>query len=284
MKLLPVAYAAKVVARTNVLATFLRIQRQDGFTVRLTSCDQSVVLGGENYVCDQGLTAMNFRQAVGFAVGNTEVHFFKDDLYVNRNDVLAKRWSDARYALFRADPLDPTAGVENFSTGSLGDMQITTNGFKAELRDDRQWLQQTVGEVSSPTCKALLGDRRCKVDLTAWTVTGTITTAGRQTFAAAALGLPDDWSGDGSVTFLDGPCTGMSQKVYSFTGAGGVIVLTQPLIITPQVGNTFRMVAGCRKRLEEDCRDKFNNVRRNQSERYLPGRDVLARPGDVSNA
>lgn len=284
MKLLPVAYAAKVVTRTNVLATFLRIARQDGFVVTLTSCDQPVPLGGETYVSDQGLTAMNFRQAVGFAVGNTEVHFFRDDLYVNRNDVLAKRWSDARYTLFRADPLAPLDGVENFSTGSLGDMQITATGFKAELRDDRQWLQQTVGEVSSPTCKALLGDERCKVDLDDWTVVATITTPGRQQFADSSLGLPDDWAGDGSVTFLDGPVVGMSQKVYSFTGAGGVIVLTQPLIMTPLVGNTFRMVAGCRKRLEEDCRDKFNNVRRNQSERYLPGRDVLARPGDVSNA
>ena len=41
--------------------------------------------------------------------------------------------------------------------------------------------------------------------------------------------------------------------------ADGTITLFEPAYYTPVVGNTFTMVPGCRKRLE-DCRDKWNNV------------------------
>jgi hypothetical protein len=33
-----------------------------------------------------------------------------------------------------------------------------------------------------------------------------------------------------------------------------------PMMGTIEVGDTFIPTVGCRKRLEEDCRDKFDNV------------------------
>ncbi len=49
-----------------------------------------------------------------------------------------------------------------------------------------------------------------------------------------------------------------------------------------QVGDTFDVIAGCRKRLTEDCKVKFNNVLNFQGEPHLPGIDRLTAMADVS--
>lgn len=56
---------------------------------------------------------------------------------------------------------------------------------------------------------------------------------------------------------------------------GGVITLSLPMLLTVAVGNSFSIVAGCRKRLAEDCVAKFNNVLNFQGEPHLPGIDQL---------
>ena len=50
------------------------------------------------------------------------------------------------------------------------------------------------------------------------------------------------------------------------------LVLAMPAAV--QVGDTFSIVAGCRKRLE-DCRDKFDNVLNFRGEPHRPGVDAL---------
>lgn len=285
MKVLPPGYAAKIAAETNRLAICLRIERKDGFLVCLTSSDVPVVVSGDTYVPDPGLTTANFRATSGFNVGNTEVQFFKSDAYVNRNDVLLGRWAFAKYSLFRVDPLDPTAGVEVFSRGNLGDMNISVNGFTAELRDYRQLLQQQVGEVLTKTCVTQLFSPRCGVDRVAHTFTGTLTSVlSLNSFADSALARPNDWFTSGEFEMTSGAAQGARFKVRGYTSAGGVFVFTQPTFILPSVGDAYVAYTGCQKRWAEDCVAKFNNGRRFQGQPHIPGQDFLTSPGDVSNA
>lgn len=65
----------------------------------------------------------------------------------------------------------------------------------------------------------------------------------------------------------------MSQKVETF--AGGVFTLALPMFATSVVGNTYSVVAGCHRRLVEDCFTKFDNVLNFQGERHLPGLDKV---------
>jgi hypothetical protein len=45
-----------------------------------------------------------------------------------------------------------------------------------------------------------------------------------------------------------------------------------------QIGDTFSAVAGCQKRLAEDCGTKFSNVVNFGGEPHLPGIDALTSP------
>lgn len=284
MKVLPGPYGAKVDARTKTLSFFLRIERSDGFVVALTSSNESPVIGGEQYLADPGLSPGNFRASSGFNVGNTEIHFFKDDLYMNRNDVLIGRWAFAEYSLFRADPLDVAAGIEAFSYGSLGNLTVTETAIQAELRDHRQNYQQTIGEVTSPTCKTLLFSSRCGVPRIDHTFNGTVTAVvNARTIEDSSLGQTDDWFNDGEFIFTSGAAQGVRLKVRDYVSASGRLVFTMPSFILPTIGDEFTVYTGCQKRWTEDCVGKFNNGRRFQGEPHLPGRDFLTKPGDVSN-
>lgn len=284
-KTLAPAYAAKIAARTKTLSFFLRIVRQDGFTVRLTSSDEPCVVGGDTYVPDPGLSPGNFRASSGFNVGNTEVHFFRDDLYVTKNDVLTGRWDFAEYWYFRCDPLDPSAGVEVFSYGTLGNITTNETGFQAELRDHRQSFQQTIGEVTNPTCKTLLFSSKCGVDPASHTFNGTITSVlNARTIEDASLGQTDNWFNDGEFIFTSGAAQGVRLKVRDYISASGRLVFTMPSFILPTIGDAFTVYTGCQKRWTEDCVGKFNNGRRFQGEPHVPGQDFLTSPGDVSNA
>jgi hypothetical protein len=48
-----------------------------------------------------------------------------------------------------------------------------------------------------------------------------------------------------------------------------------PAIYTVQVGDTYSLVAGCRKRLDEDCAAKFGNELNFQGEPHRPTVDDI---------
>jgi hypothetical protein len=90
-----------------------------------------------------------------------------------------------------------------------------------------QALQQRIGEIYSPECRADLGDARCKVDLSAFTRTGTVTSAtDRAVFFAAVDGATaDGWFDGGALTFTSGQNAGKTTEVKSWTASSGRIEL-----------------------------------------------------------
>ncbi len=292
---IPIALAAKYAAGTARLCQCLRLQRRDGVTVFLTSAQNDVVVpvgtlaaGGADmggvYRADPGINPTDIVQSAGLATDNLEIRFGKDDDYVTRGDVLQGVWNKTSYDLFICDPTDPGAGVDLLLHGYTGDFEINRNTFRAELRSIVQLLQQPVGEYTSKTCRARLFDSKCKVNPAAYTVTRVLTSVtSAQIVTDSARIEADDYFGDGLLRFNDGALAGVQVKVKAFTGGQFTFVL--PMFAMPAVGDSYTVVAGCRKRHERtlgnpsgvsDCVDKFNNIYNFQGEPHLPGRDYLS--------
>ena len=89
--------------------------------------------------------------------------------------------------------------------------------------------------------------------------------------------MPDDYLGEGMVTWTSGANKGLSQKVRTHTAAG-VVTLVMPMVLPIAVGDQLAVVAGCRKRLMEDCKAKFGNVLNFQAEYHRPSPDTLTKP------
>lgn len=269
--------------RTTTVATFLELTRRDNVVVRYTGADFDVVLDAQTWTTAQGLKASNLAVSSGAAVDSAELQIFPDGDDMLEADLLAGLWDFAAFRLFEANYLDPAGGINVLRRGWTGVAQAARTYYTIELRSLKQAWQQSVGAVTSKNCRSRLGDDRCLVDLGPFTHTyATTAVASKGVFTCAAATEVDDFYGDGIVTGLTGANAGYSQKVKTF--AAGVFILSLSMPFPVGVGDTFSCVAGCRHRLIEDCKTKFDNVPNFQGEPHVPGADLLTADPEVGGA
>jgi uncharacterized phage protein (TIGR02218 family) len=275
MKTLPALLDTHYSGGTTTLADLLKITRTDGEVFAFTSAAEDVTISGQLYTSAQGLNISSIEVSAGFAVDNLELTTLDDGTVFTKAEVLAGVWRNADFIISRYNWQTPTDGVEVRMAGTVGEVNMHRGYITAELRGLQQYLQQPIGSVSSKTCRARLGDALCAKDLTAFTHTGTVTSAAsNQVFTASAMAQAADYFAEGILTWTGGVNAGLIVKVKGFSS--GVFTLMLPMLQTITAGDTFSVVAGCQKRLT-DCATKFNNVLNFQGEPHLPGIDEMTR-------
>ena len=277
MKTLPSALAAHIATRDTTLATALRITRADATVFGFTTHDCDAIISGVTYRANPGLEITDIQISANAAVGNLELTTLHDGTIFTTPEILGGAWRNAAFQIFRYNYASIADGTDTLLVGTLGDARILQNKIVVELRDLRQYLQQSVGSVSSKTCRARLGDARCAKDVSAFTATGAVTLASDDgtSFQDTSQTEGDTYFDEGEIRFLTGANAGRSAKVKTFLSA--VFVLATPMYCPIVVGDTYRAIAGCRKRLEEDCFAKFNNVLNFQGEPHRKGQNDLTK-------
>jgi len=183
--------------------------------------------------------------------------------------------------------LDPPAWAANtqYALSTPRDWKAKTivkptvqNGF---------WYEATVAGTShattEPTWPTTAGDTVVDNAVT-WTaiyagrLTGIVTgTAGKIAFEATGLDTcPPDWFSKGRVLWLTGDNETMRMKVYSDDGAG-VFVMEDETYNDIVIGDSFLVDAGCRKRIKEDCSDKYNNTYNAWAYPFLVNENAIAK-------
>jgi uncharacterized phage protein (TIGR02218 family) len=280
-KTLPSGLAAHYQGDALTTAVAVKITRKDGAVYAYTSHDEPAPIGGTTYLAS-GLIDSAFESGDSLAVDNLALTTLDDGTIFTRADVVGGLWQNAAVYFFRYNWANLSDGVEPLTAGTIGEVQMMQGQVRAEVRGLQQYLQQPVGIVSSKTCRSRLGDGACTVNLASFTHSGTVTgVTSTQVFTASGLTQAADYFGDGLITWLTGPNTGISQKVKTHA-TGGVFTLALPMPTAIAIGNTFTAVAGCRKRLTEDCKTKFNNVLNFQGEPHRPGIDELTAEPDAT--
>jgi uncharacterized phage protein (TIGR02218 family) len=90
---------------------------------------------------------------------------------------------------------------------------------------------------------------------------------------------PDDWWTQGKIIFTSGANEGMTFDIKQSFLAFNSISVKQEAPFDFEVGDTYIITTGCRKRLIEDCIGEFKNVYNNQSSPWIPGRSVIGKFG-----
>lgn len=280
-KVVPAGLLSNYQSDSPTVAWAIKITRTDDAVYGWTSADRDATIDAVIYESAPGLSVASFASSAGLAVDNSELTVLADDTIITRADILAGRWNNAAYLLFKYDWTDVSAGEEVISAGFLGELHPRSGAYVAELRALQQYLQQPVGAASTKTCRARLGDAMCMVDLGGWTETGTITSVtSKQVFTDSSRTEADDYFGEGILTWTAGLNTGLSQKVKTY--ASDTFTLSLPMIFDVQIGDTYSVVAGCRKRLDEDCAAKFSNELNFQGEPHRPTVDELTSSPEVN--
>lgn len=271
---------AHLASETTSLATCWKCTRTDGVIFTFTDHDRNLLLplDGRTYSASTGYTRTAIQSNSELSVDNLDLEGAFVSAAVTEADIRAGLWDFATVAIFLVNWADLTQGVLRERKGTLGQVRTGRNHFVTELRGLMQRLQQSVGRLYGMACDADFGDARCGLNAALFTVTGTVdSVTSRRVFFDAARAEAEHYFTKGRITFTSGLNAGLSMDVKLF-GSGTVeLQLPMPYDIAP--GDGYSMVAGCRKRKNPDCKDKFNNVVNHRGFDFIPGIDQIASGG-----
>lgn len=252
---------AHLAQEVTTLAACWRVTRPDGVLILGTEHDQDIIIEANSpshpytgtYLARAGITGSDVRSTSNMSVDNMEVEGAINaagDLTVpglSPSDIEAGLFDNASVVLFLVNWQAPDDGQIVLRTGNIGEISRTAEGkYKTELRGLAQKLSQNIIRTYGSSCDAELGDARCGIDLTAYTLTGTVTavTSNRRFMAELNEGSP-------TIT-ID-------------------IELFLPMPNDIEVGDEFSIRPGCDKSAVT-CRETFANIKNFRGHGYLvPG-------------
>jgi uncharacterized phage protein (TIGR02218 family) len=270
------ALKSAMAGTTHTLRRLLTITRRDGLIIRYTDSVKDLTIAGNLYSARPG-----FRTSALVIANDGSIPTFdlvlpcRDDFDVKPKEVLRGLWGGATVALDYCDLSTPSAGLMPVFEGMLGTAAQPEGGAVLFEVHGRLDLARTIFvESYGPTCRADLGDSRCKWPLLANGTEGTVEAlAGRSVTVALSNYPPDGYFDGGVIKWTGGDNAGFAQEVRQWLVGPRRLSFWVTPRFTPKVGDAFTVYPGCNKLLST-CRDKFNNVANFQGEPYLPGSDM----------
>jgi uncharacterized phage protein (TIGR02218 family) len=261
----------------TTIAFCWRLERRDGIALGFTTHDRDLARGGLTYRAAPGMLPSAISVSDGFRSESLDIQGALTSDAISAADLAAGRWDGASVFVFMVDWEAPDGESFAVARGELGEVSVKANVFEAELRGPAALLDAPVAEQTSPECRALLGDKRCRVDMagrTRLTRIAAVAAADRIEVEEAAAG---NEFGGGRLRWLGGANSGLESPVLRSDGA--VLTLYEPPAFVPLAGDLVEIVEGCDKRLET-CAARFGNALNFRGEPHLPGIDLLTRyPG-----
>jgi len=279
MRTVPAAITAARQSSVSRLCKIWELTRLDGTVYRFTEHDRDIEVDGDTFYATASFDPSSIKGAADMSVSDMDVVGAFDTEYISARDLLGGVYHGASFWVGEVLWDAPDEGVDILQFGWLGRVRETGGKFVAELLGPGAMLQQTIGEVYSPVCRATLGDSRCNAQLSAWHGTVTSVTS-RRVFEQTGIAEPEaGYFIFGKVVWTSGENADAAASMDVQAMDGAEISLFMPMPFDVSIGDTFTLYAGCDKRLAT-CRDKFDNVLNFRGEPHVPVSDDLIRgPG-----
>lgn len=274
----------------TTVARCWRLRRSDGMVLGFTDHDRDLAFEGTEFRAGAGLSARALSQTTGLAVDNTEAAGALSAAGITEADILAGRYDGAWVEAWLVNWAAPQERLLQFR-GTLGEVVQAGGAFQAELRGLTELLNQPQGLAYQRPCAAVLGDARCRVDLT---LSGYHEEREVEQIEAGLLlrfadfaGFADRWFERGRLVVVSGAAAGLTGVVKNdrLSGQARLIELWSAIRAPLVAGDRVRLEAGCDRRAET-CRLKFANFNNFRGFPHLPGEDWLTavpRSGEVND-
>lgn len=273
MKILSTELAAHLDGEVTTLASCWKLKRRDGVVMGFTDHDTDITIGEALYVATTGMTSSAVSASNTLKVDELDIEGMLHSDAITQDDIMKGLYDYAEVEVFMTDYTAPDDGVLLLRTGWFGEVTMRGNQFVAEIRGLSQALQQPIGDIYSPGCRAMLGDARCGVELGTYTVAGVVSTAhDLYGVTASALVREDGYFTAGKITFTSGVNAGVSAEVKYYSDQRFYFML--PLREACEVGDTFTAIAGCDKTTIR-CKALFDNIVNFRGEPHVPGTDRM---------
>jgi uncharacterized phage protein (TIGR02218 family) len=257
------------------LAFCWQLERRDGAGVSLTSHDARIERGGVIYTPAPGMTPAAIVRRRGLEPQSSEVDGALSDAALTDEDMELGRWDGARVILEAIDWVDTDHEGIRLLDGEIGSVGVSDRGFTAELVGAAAKLDAPACPETSSECRAVFGDRHCRVDQSGRRTTAVVVAHNGTRLAVEPAPLQE--VACGQLAVVSGPMTGFRSPILAVDNGG--IILRDPPRGKVATGSRVWLVEGCDKRFAT-CRDRFDNAVNFRGEPHLPGNDLLTRyPG-----
>lgn len=264
--------------RTRVLC--LRIVPTAGSPIYLTDHPRDLVMSGHTYLSTAGYEFTGYAATAGFSPASIDIEGIAGASGITRAAVGSGLFDGARCYVFATSWAAPVEDEEPVVAGIFGSATLLDHRFQIGGVSLVDVLNQSVGQTYGAQCPKVFGGTEyagCGVSLAANTVTGTLSSVySASVFTDSARWEPADFFGAGTIQFTSGPNAGLKALEIKWFGAG-VITTFEPFYYLPVVGNSYRMVRGCRKRFF-DCQ-AYSNVVNFGGFPYIPTGSTYSQVG-----
>ena len=256
------------------LAVCVRVERRDGVVYGFTSWDRELTVAGTLYdpcsVFDMSQIATSLGTG---SFDNAELWGAIQSGIITDVDLRAGLYDGASCKSYLVIPTDLSLGKVLLLDGWLGESEYDGQSWRVQFVSKTDRMLRQVGEVSSPTCRAFVGDARCGVDLTPFTHTGSVTAfTSRRSFVVGAMTQDSGYFDYGICEFTSGANLGHKRKVKLHTLVSGEAVLQFQEEFPYDVADSddVTLIAGC-DGLFPTCINKYANAINFRGEPDLPG-------------
>lgn len=259
------------------IALCWRLVRRDGVALGFTTHDRDLSIAGLTYRAAPGMLPSSISLSDGFDADTLDVEGALTSAAIRGDDLRAGRWDGAALSVFMTDWENPEGESLGIARGELGEVTIGDVGFQAELKGPTTAFDRPVVEQTSPECRAVLGDRRCRVDLASRIQLTRISAVVAEDVVEVAESGTGNAYGDGRLRWISGAGSGLESAIGH--SEGGRLTLREAPDFVPQIGDLVEIREGCDKSLAT-CSVRFSNAVNFRGEPHLPGMDLLTRyPG-----
>jgi uncharacterized phage protein (TIGR02218 family) len=260
---IPAPLLARMRSGTTSLCRLMEITRKDGRVLRLTDCTEDVTFEGHPYYSDPGFTCSAvFSSSIGGAAQGVEVELVMDEDLLAEKDVYGRTFEGQPCTITVVDYLNVSDGGCVLSRGPVGRIRYNEkSSAKFEMTPLINSQTLIARDVYSQTCRASLGDTKCRFPIEAYKVLFTVVDVlDDLAFTVDTLaGRADNYFGWGQLQFNSGRNNGWAVDVRDTKQTAKEVRLWYPLPFAIEVGDTGYIWPGCDK-LPTTCREKFGNL------------------------
>lgn len=250
------------VAPYETAAWCVRIVCTNGLTIRLTTYPFDLTMSNATvYETHSGYEATAYSATTSFSPSAIDLEGFVGVAGITRDQISSGVFDNARVFIFKCNFLVPVEDYEPVAAGWFGKTTLEDEKYRIEGMSLIDAMNQSVGKSTSPMCLNTLGDPLCGITLSLIEEVGAVThVTSRYIIRDSSRTEAADWFGAGTIEFTSGQNAGLKPLEIKSYAIDGTITVFEPFYYLPEVGDTIKLIPGCRRRKTEDCKDKFGNV------------------------
>ncbi len=273
MKKIPIDLLMHYKQEEQTTTQCVRLELRNGERMGFTSFDKDIVFEEEPdlvYKAFTGMTPTAIQSSSQFNVDNLEIEGFIDDDRIKESDLLLGKYDYSKIMIFEFNYNDKPYMFNKVNIkreGLIGEIRLNGETFFAEIRGKMVKLQNKIGPLFQPTCRADFTDSKCKVNKAPYVEIGSVVSVDNNTIIKTSLSKPVNYFNNGKITFTSGLNIGLSYEVKQWDGQ--YIHLQLQANYEIGVGDSFEVLKGCDKTINT-CSSVFGNAVNFRGEPFIP--------------